>query len=53
MRTQDSSFFLDGALPDDDREVDPLRQLKPWHRIAICVAFCALMVVYLGWLTQG
>ena len=52
MRTRDSEFLRDG-VPLDDRETDPMRPLEPWHRVAICVAFLALMVVYLGWLTES
>lgn len=52
MSTRNSdSLFDDG--PRDDREANPLRRLKGWQRIAICVAFFALMVDYLRWLTAG
>ncbi len=52
MITRDSDFVFDDA-PQDDVEVEPLRRLKTWQRIAICVAFLALMVDYLRWLTAG
>ena len=52
MSTRNSDFCFDDA-PRDDEEADPLRHLKPWHRIAICMAFLALMADYLRWLTAG
>ena len=52
MNTRNSDFFLDDDVPRMDGEVDPMRHLKPWHRIAVCLAFLALMVAYLGWLTE-
>ena len=53
MSTRNSDFFLDDDAPRKDEEADLMRHLKPWQRIAICVAFLASMVVYLGWLTEG
>jgi hypothetical protein len=52
MALQDTSFFVEDA-PLEAPETGPLRRLAAWQRVALCLAFLALMVVYLGWLLEG
>jgi len=49
MSTRDTDFFLEGS-PLLEGEGAQERLLKPWHRVVLCVAFLALMVVYANWL---
>jgi hypothetical protein len=52
MSTRDSGFFVDDS-PAPEPQADLIHKLAPWHRVRLCAAFLALMVVYLTWLLES
>jgi hypothetical protein len=51
MSTRDTDFFLE-ELPFRQGEAAQEPLLEPWHRMVLCVAYLAMMVVYVKWLLE-
>ena len=52
MSTRDKTFFVEQS-PLQEGQVTPKPLLRAWHRVALCIAYLAVMVVYGKWLLES